>query len=296
MSSVSANASSKKTSKKSVGRSAANLKKRLVKNPRTKKPFDKYEYYLKSVQSPEADAELLRQTYREIRGKPAVSMREDFCAAFALSCAWVEGNGRHHGIAVDLDPEPLAYGKEHYFTKLSKDQQSRLKILQGNVLDKKLPKADIVAALNFSYFIFKERDTLKKYFKNVLRTLNKDGLLVIDLFGGPDCMASNEDHNKFRGFSYFWRQEGYDPITHHAVFHIDFKIDGVKRMNSVFSYDWRMWTIPELRELLVEAGFQTTHVYWEGTTKSGRGNGIFKRTEKGEEGCDSFVAYIVAEK
>ena len=56
-----------------------------------------------------------------------------------------------------------------------------------------------------------------------------------------------------------------------------------------------MWSLPELREILAEVGFKKTHVYWEGTTKSGEGNGVFTRTEKGEA-CESWIAYIAAEK
>ena len=56
-----------------------------------------------------------------------------------------------------------------------------------------------------------------------------------------------------------------------------------------------MWSIPELRDILLEAGFVKTHVYWEGTTKDGEGDGIYTRTEKGES-CPSWTAYIVSEK
>ena len=34
-----------------------------------------------------------------------------------------------------------------------------------------------------------------------------------------------------------------------------------------FQYDWRFWTIPEVRELLMEAGFKDTVVYWEEDTE-----------------------------
>ena len=51
----------------------------------------------------------------------------------------------------------------------------------------------------------------------------------------------------------------------------------------------------EIRELMLEAGFKHTHVYWEGYTKSGDGNGIFKRTETGDEESDGWVAYVVGE-
>ena len=56
-----------------------------------------------------------------------------------------------------------------------------------------------------------------------------------------------------------------------------------------------MWSIPELREMMLEVGFRKTYVYWEGTTRSGEGNGNFTRAEIGEE-CQAWIAYVVGEK
>jgi hypothetical protein len=47
--------------------------------------------------------------------------------------------------------------------------------------------------------------------------------------------------------------------------------------------------------MLRETGFKKTHVYWEGTTRGGEGNGVFKRTETGED-CQAWIAYVVGEK
>ena len=41
-------------------------------------------------------------------------------------------------------------------------------------------------------------------------------------------------------------------------------------------------SLPELTELLAEAGFSKTTVWWEGTAKDGRGNGEFSPETKGE--------------
>ena len=48
------------------------------------------------------------------------------------------------------------------------------------------------------------------------------------------------------------------------------------------------------RELLLEAGFRKTEVYWEGTDhSSGEGNGIFRQCERAAED-PAWVAYIAA--
>ncbi|MFP5520322.1 MAG: class I SAM-dependent methyltransferase [Bdellovibrionia bacterium] len=256
--------------------------------------FDKYELYRKAVQSAEQDVVFIRNTFKDLKGREPKTMREDFCGTFALSTEWVKLDAKHQAIGVDLDPEPMAYGREHYLSKLKPEQAKRIQLIEGNVLDSHLPKADIVLAMNFSYFCFKKREMMKSYFANVFKTLNKDGMFLIDIFGGSQCYDAIEDVIKHDGFTYFWDQTNFDPVTNEALFHIHFKVKGQK-IERVFTYDWRLWNISELREILEEVGFKKTHVYWEGTAKDGSGDGNFHRTEQGES-CLSWIAYIVAEK
>jgi SAM-dependent methyltransferase len=256
--------------------------------------FDKYDLYRRAVQSAESDVEYIRDTYKELKKKSAKVLREDFCGTFALSTEWIKMNPQNIAFGVDLDPEPMAYGRRHYLAKLKPDQQSRMNLVEGNVLLSGLPSADIVLAMNFSYFCFKTRETMKNYFTQVCESLNNDGILIADCFGGKQCGGEIEDTNKLDGFTYYWDQTGFDPVTNEALFYIHFRVGG-KKIEKVFTYDWRMWSIPELRDIMAEAGFKKTHVYWEGTAKDGSGNGVFTRTEQGES-CDSWIAYIVAEK
>lgn len=257
--------------------------------------FDKYVYYNRAVQSPDVDTEFVSDCYKELRGQRPHVLREDFCGAFAVCCEWVKRNKKNRAIGIDLDPEPIAYGKKHYLTKLKPEQQYRVEIVQGSVMTTRVERADVVLALNFSYYLFKSRLMLRRYFTMARKGLKSDGLFIIDCFGGKDAQEANEESNKFKDFTYYWDQTNFDPVTNEALFHIHFKLKGEKkRREKVFSYDWRMWTIPEIREVMQEAGFKRTHVYWEGTTRSGGGDGNFKRVEKGEE-CDGWIAYVVGE-
>lgn len=266
-----------------------------MKKIKNTKPFDKYHYYTKAVQSPETDVEYLDQVYTQLTGSKAKTLREDFCGTFAISTEWVKTKKDHVAYSIDLDPEPLRYGEAVYFNKLKKDQQDRLYPICGDVMEVKLPLVDVACALNFSYFLFKTREKLVKYFSKVYKSLNSKGILVIDVFGGSHCYDENQEKTEHRGFNYYWHQKGFDPVTNGAQFAIHFKRNGEPKRKDVFQYDWRLWSIPELRELLVEAGFQKTHVYWEGTKKDGTGNGHFTMTEQGEP-CLSWIAYIAAEK
>lgn len=262
-------------------------------------PFDKYDYYRRAVQSPEVDVKFLRDTYRELKMGEPTALREDFCGTFAISCEWAKLSPKYRSYGVDLDPEPIAYGKKHYLSKLPSSVQDRIVIRQANVLNPGVPKTDIVAAMNFSHYILKDRLAMKSYFQTILATLNEGGIFVADSFGGPACQKPARDVNKHRGFSYIWEQEGYDPVSCEAQFKIHFHVKGrggkITRYNNQFSYDWRMWSILELRELMLESGFKQTHVYWEGTTRNGSGDGIFTRVEQGEV-CEAWVAYVVGEK
>ncbi|KYG64438.1 class I SAM-dependent methyltransferase [Bdellovibrio bacteriovorus] len=267
---------------------------RRVNKKSSKVHFDKYELYRKAVQSAENDVVFIRDTYKELKGKNPRTFREDFCGTFALSTEWIKLNPRHESVGIDLDPEPMAYGRQNYLVKLRPEQQRRMKLIEGNVLDPNLPKADVIAAMNFSYFCFKQREVIKKYFVNALKSLNKDGMFLVDIFGGSQCYDAIEDTIKHEGFTYYWDQTNFDPVTNEALFHIHFRVGG-KKIEQVFTYDWRIWTIPEIRDIMMEAGFRKTHVYWEGTAKDGSGDGNFTRVDHGEA-CQSWIAYVVGEK
>lgn len=261
-------------------------------------PFDRYDYYRRAVQSPEVDVVFLRDTYRELKKREPRDLREDFCGTFAISCEWAKLSPKYRSFGVDLDNEPILYGLSHNLAKLPKSTRDRVHIQQANVLNPGLPKVDIVSAMNFSHYIFKDRSMMKSYFHNAHSTLNVDGLFIVDCFGGPACMKPSREETDHKTFSYIWEQVSFDPVTSEALFHIHFKTkDGkkVRRHNNQFTYDWRMWSILELREMMMETGFRKTHVYWEGTTRNGEGDGIFTRVEKGEE-CEAWVAYVVGEK
>ena len=268
--------------------------KKAVKLP----PFDKYKLYTESVQSPETDAEFLQKVYRELNTNEPKLMREDFCGTFALCCEWVKLDPSYQAIGVDIDQEPINYGKEHIFSQLEDSKKSQIEILERNVLNgPALPPADVVCALNFSYFCFKQRQVLKTYFERVYESLNKDGVFVLDCFGGSKCHEANEEETEFTDlkYSYFWDQDHFDPVSNFGQFYIHFQRKNEAKRRQVFSYDWRLWSIPELRDLLEEAGFSTTHIYWEGNDENGDGNGIYSKVDVGEE-CESWVAYIIAHK
>lgn len=231
--------------------------------------MDKYELYLKAVQDPEGIVDFIENECRKkYRLKPK-TFGEDFCGTFALSCAWVSRDNKKKAVAVDLSQEPIQYGMRHYASELSEDERKRLTVLQSDVRHPKLPKVDVICAFNFSYFVFKQRADLLAYFKNCKKRLGAQGVLFLDMFGGSEIMHRNCDEIKFGKYIYYWDQMGFDPLTHEAKFYIHFKKQGTKkRLERAFRYDWRVWTIPEVRDLLTEAGFRKILVEKEDLRKT----------------------------
>jgi len=125
--------------------------------------------------------------------------------------------------------------------------------------------------------------------------LNADGLFFLDAFGGPEASDVQKEKTKLDGFTYVWDQAAFEPVTSRIVCHIHFKFPDGSRIKRAFTYDWRLWTLPELRELLIEAGFSKVRVYWEGDDGEGGGNGEFKEHATGEPDL-AWIAYLVAEK
>ncbi len=258
---------------------------------------DKYDLYLQSVQEPDHEAWFLNRVYKDAYGQPARVLREDFCGTFAVCCSWVRGRPKRSAIGVDIDPEPLDWGRRHNLARLSAKAQARVELRQDNVLEVKGTKADIVAAQNFSFCIFKTRDALRDYFVAARKNLKAQGVLLLDMMGGSESYEEErEDVHKQDGFKYVWEQHRFDPISHHATCFIHFRFKDGSAIKRAFRYDWRLWTIPELRELLAEAGFRKTWVYWEGSDpKTGEGNDVFRRRERAESD-PAWIAYIAGVK
>jgi hypothetical protein len=105
-----------------------------------------------------------------------------------------------------------------------------------------------------------------------------------------------EEETPYSGFDYVWDQAAYNPVTGNTKCYIHFKLPKGKTMKRAFTYDWRLWGLPEMIDILKDAGFKNVDAYWEGTdSDTGEGNGIFRRTTRGDD-SESWIAYIVAEK
>ena len=257
--------------------------------------IDKYHFYEESVQSPAEDIELFVRLYKQARHREPRHMREDFCGTFMLACEFVKLDKRNTAEGLDLDSEPLNYGKLNHLSKLTADQKGRLEILKRNVISVSRKKADLIVANNFSFYIFREREVLVEYFKNVYRSLARGGVLILEMVGGPGFVEKTKEQRTIkvmgkRKFKYIWQQKSFNPINREGHYAIHFQLPNGHQAKNAFTYHWRIWTIPEVRDALREAGFKDTCTYWE-TSHRGVATGEFVRTEKGDNDW-TWLSYV----
>ncbi len=279
---------------------------------------DRYTLYERAVQCVEAEIDFIDETFTSLRGRNAVTLREDFCGTLNTSCEWVRRRKGNIALGVDLDPVPLAWGREHHLASLTPEQRSRVLVHEGDVLAP-VPVSGLVAgsrfdtvlAMNFSYWCFKERAMLLRYLRAAREALVDDGVLFMDFYGGSDALKEIRERRPiprakpgeegfvsggYNGpFTYLWDQHHYNPITGDLICRIHFRFPDGSSMRNAFTYHWRLWTLPELRDLLTEAGFTRSTIYWEGDDHKGGGNGVFTATQDGEA-CPSYICYLSAER
>jgi hypothetical protein len=262
---------------------------------------DRHTLYQKSVQEPQAEIELMTEKFFEIRGRKPVSLREDFCGTAYLSVAWCLADPAHTAIGVDLCGDTLEWGKQHNLAPVADRLGERLTLINGNVLDSDAEKTDINCAFNFSYNIFKTREQLLEYFRAARNSLNDDGVLFLDIYGGTEAYDALEEEREVddEEFTYVWDQEKYNPVTGEMLCHIHFNFPDKSKIHRAFSYDWRLWSIPEVTEVLREAGFSEARVYWEEFEDTDdddeylEGTGDYRAVTE-VENQESWVSYIAA--
>ena len=259
---------------------------------------DRHALYQHSVQNVESEIDFVDATFKKLRKRKAKLLREDFCGTGNTSCEWVRRRSSNRAIGVDIDPDPLQWGLENNVGELSDEERERVELIESDVFEVETEKVDCLLAMNFSYWLFMTRDRLRAYFELVRDALVDDGLLFIDCYGGYDAFREYQERRKVddEEFTYIWDQHDYDPVSGQMQCYIHFVFPDGSRLDRAFDYRWRLWTLPELRELLTEAGFKKVTVYWEGTDEeTGEGDGEFAPAERGEADA-GWISYVVAER
>lgn len=243
----------------------------------TSRPLDRFDCYELCVQSPRHVTAFLHAVASRDGWEPTV-LREDFCGTAAVSRRWIEEANAmdeahpwraRQAIAMDLDQDVVALARR------SADPTAAIRFFQGDCTAKdpsaESDPSDLVFVGNFSLGYCHARTTLVRYLKQCHARLRASrGVFACDLYGGPNAFTLGGIHRRHpsRGHEtihYIWQHEEADPATAMVTNSISFEIerDGeiVERLSRAFVYRWRLWSLPELKDAMSDAGFREVEVY-----------------------------------
>lgn len=263
--------------------------------PLTARRADRHDLYQRSVQMPDAEVRLLARIFEAHTGRRPLHLREDFCGTALLCAAWAKSNSERTATGLDTSRSTLDWGRVHNIEALGAAAE-RVTLVEQDVLVPTRRKFEVICAFNYSYQVFHQREALLRYFRAAHRSLTGDGIFVLDAIGGYEAVKARIERRRMGRWTYVWEQEKYDAVRHHFVCHISFEFRDGTALRRCFTYDWRHYSLPELRDVLLEAGFAGVDAYWEGIDEStGGGSGVFRRAARAENE-PVWNAYLVARK
>uniref|UniRef100_A0A1D1XDR3 Uncharacterized protein n=1 Tax=Anthurium amnicola TaxID=1678845 RepID=A0A1D1XDR3_9ARAE len=148
---------------------------------------------------------------------------------------------------------------ESDFTVQKCDVDANTEVFRKDCL---LAARDVVCAFNYSCCCLHRRADLVLYFKHVLGVLSKGGgIFIMDLYGGSSSECKLKLQRRFSGFTYIWEQQEFDIVNRTTRISLHFHMGKKQILRHAFSYHWRLWSLPEIKDCLEEAGFQSVH-FW----------------------------------
>ena len=222
---------------------------------------DKYALYIEALQDPDADLLFVDQIYQQQNGVLPSSLREDFCGTAAISCAWIRRRSENRAVAVDIDPEPLAWCRIHLLEALGPDEAKRIDLIEADVRHVTTDPADVIFVSNSSIFLLKERGELTDYVRRCRSMLGTGGIFVADVYAGPEAQRVGIDRIECDGFSCLWEQAKFNAVANESFNRVHFVFPDGTRLTDAFTYDMRIWSPAELRDALIECGFSCTSTF-----------------------------------
>lgn len=250
---------------------------------------DRFECYELCVQSPRHVVGFLRALFLAENGSDPAILGEDFSGTCAVSRRWCKELEDARSVCVDLDAEALAWAR----ARAAEDAvANRIDFVREDCFADPLPASaasprtapgrdapcDVCFVGNFSIGYAHDRPTLVRYLARTRERLLaarhgfSGGVFACDTYGGAGAFALGgieRTHPGRRGevIRYAWAHEHADPATGMVANSISLRVerdgDIIAQYPRAFEYHWRLWSIPELREAMLEAGFERTSVYLE---------------------------------
>jgi SAM-dependent methyltransferase len=258
---------------------------------------DKHRLYELAVQDVDFDVEFAFAQYERRRSRPPRILREDFCGSALMACRWVEQHPECRAIGLELDREVLDWAQSHNVAALG-PLADRVDLRLADVRSVTRPKADVIQAFNFSYYLFDTWPALVEYFTSVRRSLAPGGIIMLDAYGGWVSQQQKlQERRTVRSpggtFEYIWDQATFNPIDNRALGHIHFGFKDGKRWSKAFSFEWRVYSPAEVSDALGAAGFVNVEVLWDWAESDDYSD--FRPTRNAEN-SPGWWTYIIAER
>lgn len=253
--------------------------------------------YRAAVQHPPAEVAFLHRAYRHYSKRDPLLLKEDFAGTAAVACTWVGIDEDHQAMAVDSHGPTLRWAAKEAERELG-ERAGDLHFVHADVLAVASPKVDVVIAMNFSAFVYHDRKSLTAYLKNARKSLQNGGIFILDAYGGPGALRPQSQKRESMtregiAFEYVWEQRSFNAVTGKVDNRIHFNFAGGRSVQNAFRYDWRLWSLAELRELMLEAGFAKAEVWCDRfEAKKGESDGVYCPVKHVDERED-WVAYVV---
>lgn len=250
---------------------------------------DRFECYELCVQSPRHVVGFLRALFLAENGSDPTVLGEDFSGTCAVARRWCKELDGASAVCVDFDREALAWARARASDDAVVNQirfvhadcfteaGATAHAAATNEPSRDLP-CDVCFVGNFSIGYAHDRSTLVRYLARTRERLLRGrhgfsgGVFVCDTYGGAGAFTLGgieRTHPGRRGevIRYAWAHEHADPTTAMVTNSISLRVerDGeiVAEYPRAFEYHWRLWSIAELREAMLEVGFERTSVYLE---------------------------------
>lgn len=255
--------------------------------------------YEAAVQNARQEVENLYNFYMEMRSLAAprndeyfdlripLALREDFCGTSILCKEWLKKNVMRSAIGVDLNHDVLQYATA---TTFEGEPPQNMTFIESDVMDvtpgEDVPHVDILVALNYSLGYFHTFQKLLGYMRRAREGLAPGGILVCDMFSNGTLGADKQNRFSFvrdcGSFIYHFDQTAADPFDNTCHCYLSFEFPDGSWLRNVFSYEFRIWSIAEIRDALVEAGFSAIEVWVSPTIPDGPNKKLIKVSSLGK--------------
>lgn len=268
--------------------------------------MDTHDLYELCVQSPAHLVPMIRAIHAH---RPTI-LAEDFAGTAALSRVWCDTDPAAAAIATDLDAAALARATHPRITTIRRDLRDPAPATHPGP-----PPADAIFVGNFSIGYLHTRAQLLAYLRTAAARLTERGLFLCDTYGGASAFTRGvverphpippgrfPDAPPNARILYAWEQREADPLTAMVTNVLHFRLehrDGthaeiLREWPEAFTYHWRLWSVPELRDAMAEAGLTATQVYSTlPDAVDGEGNAYVEPIDPEDLG-DSFIVLIAA--